>query len=283
MVILQQSQCKMTTPTKAPTTLKEHLHDIIFEAETPAGKAFDIGLIICILLSILVIMLESVEEISAQHGKLLYRLEWFFNIIFSIEYCLRLWTVTKKRNYALSFFGIVDLLSILPTYMSLFMVGANSLLIIRSLRLIRIFRVLKLARFVGEGKNLAMALRRSRHKITVFLLTIVTTTIIMGTLMYLIEGRENGFTSIPKSIYWAIVTMTTVGYGDIAPQTPFGQSVASLIMIMGYAIIAVPTGIVTAELTQQKNRAYTDVCKHCLKEGHDTNAKFCDACGYKLE
>ncbi len=264
--------------------LKQALHDIIFEAETPAGRAFDIALIVCILLSILVITLESVEEIGMQYGKILYGIEWVFTIIFSIEYCLRIWTVTKKRTYALSFFGIVDLLSILPTYLSLFMTGASSLLIIRSLRLIRIFRILKLARFVGEGNNLAMALKSARHKITIFLLTIVTTIIITGTLMYLIEGRENGFTSIPKSVYWAVVTMTTVGYGDIAPQTAVGQTLASLIMILGYAIIAVPTGIVTAELTfHRKKDVSTNVCKNCLKEGHDVDAVFCKYCSAKLD
>ncbi len=274
----------MNPAVKPPHPLKQQLHDIIFEAETPAGKAFDIGLIICILLSILIITLESVEEIGNQYGKLLYGLEWFFNIIFSIEYCLRIWTVTKKRTYALSFFGIVDLLSILPTYLSLFFTGASSLLIIRSLRLIRIFRIFKLARFVGEGNNLAMALRSARHKITIFLLTIVTTIIITGTLMYLIEGRENGFSSIPKSIYWAVVTMTTVGYGDIAPQTALGQSLASLIMILGYAIIAVPTGIVSAELTHQKRKEVsTNVCKHCLREGHDVDATYCKYCSQKLD
>jgi len=274
----------MNPAEKKYPSLRQLLHDIIFEAETPAGKAFDIGLIICILLSILVIMMESVEEVRQKHGELLYGLEWMFNIIFTIEYILRIWTVAKKRNYVLSFFGLVDLLSILPTYLSLFLVGANSLLVIRSLRLIRVFRVLKLARFVGEGQNLAAALRASRHKITIFLITILTTIIITGTLMYLIEGRENGFTSIPTSIYWAIVTMTTVGYGDIAPQTTLGQTLASFIMIMGYAILAVPTGIVTAELTHQKRKEVsTNVCKNCLREGHDTDAKFCKFCGEKLD
>jgi voltage-gated potassium channel len=274
----------MTSPANNPQTLREKLHDIIFEAETPAGKAFDIGLIICILLSILVVMLESVEEIRQKHGTLLFNLEWMFNIIFTVEYVLRIWTVSRKRSYVLSFFGIVDLLSILPTYLSLFLVGANSLLVIRSLRLIRIFRVLKLARFVGEGQNLAAALRASRHKITIFLITIITTTIITGTLMYLIEGRENGFTSIPRSIYWAIVTMTTVGYGDIAPHTTLGQTLASFIMIMGYAILAVPTGIVTAELAYQKKKEVsTNVCRHCLREGHDTDAVYCKFCGEKLD
>lgn len=274
----------MNNAIKPPHPLKQKLHDIIFEAETPAGKAFDIGLIICILLSILIITLESVEEIGNKYGRILYGLEWFFNIIFSIEYCLRIWTVAKKRNYIFSFFGIVDLLSILPTYLSLIMTGASSLLIIRSLRLIRIFRILKLARFVGEGNNLAMALKSARHKITIFLLTIVTTIIITGTLMYLIEGRENGFTSIPKSIYWAVVTMTTVGYGDIAPQTTLGQSLASIIMILGYAIIAVPTGIVSAEIAHQKGKEVsTNVCKHCLREGHDVDAKYCKYCSEKLD
>ena len=263
--------------------LKKKVYDIIFEAETPTGKAFDIGLIICILLSIGVIMLESVDSVKLRIGTLLIVLEWIFTIIFTIEYVLRVWIVKNKRHYIYSFYGIIDLLSIIPTYLSLVMTGAQVLLVRRSVRLIRVFRVFKLARFVGEGQVLMSALRASRHKITVFLLTVITSVILAGSLMYLIEGKENGFDNIPISIYWAIVTLTTVGYGDIAPLTPLGQTVASIIMILGYGIIAIPTGIVTAEMAYQKTKVVTtEVCPHCLQEGHDKDAVHCKYCGGKL-
>lgn len=263
--------------------LKKKVYDIIFEAETPKGKAFDIGLIVCILLSIGVIMLESVDYIKLRVGTLLIIFEWIFTIIFTIEYALRVWTVKNKKQYIYSFYGIIDLLSIIPTYLSLVLTGAQVLLVLRSVRLVRVFRVFKLARFVGEGQVLMSALRASRHKITVFLLTVITSVILAGSLMYLIEGKENGFDNIPVSIYWAIVTLTTVGYGDIAPLTPLGQTVASIIMILGYGIIAIPTGIVTAEMTYQKTKAITtEVCPHCLQEGHDKDAVHCKYCGGKL-
>jgi voltage-gated potassium channel len=260
------------------------LYEIIFEADTPAGKAFDIIVLICILISVLVVMLESVESIREQMGTWLVSLEWFFTLIFSVEYVARLYVVLERRKYVLSFFGIIDLISILPTYLALFVPGAQSLLVIRSIRLLRIFRILKLARFVGEGHNLVAALRASSYKIIVFLLTIATSVIITGTLMFLIEGPEHGFNSIPRSIYWAIVTMTTVGYGDIAPQTPLGQTLASLIMILGYGIIAVPTGIVSAEMInlKQTSKITAQRCPHCLKEGHEADAVFCKYCGGKL-
>ena len=264
--------------------LKKRIYNIIFEAETPRGKAFDIALIICILLSVGVIMLESVDSIKLKIGTLLYVLEWIFTVIFTIEYSLRIWVVANKKKYIYSFYGLVDLLSILPTYLSLVMTGASALLIIRSIRLARVFRVFKLARFVGEGQILMSALKSSRHKITVFLVTVITSVIVAGTLMYIIEGKENGFTNIPVSIYWAIVTLTTVGYGDISPQTPLGQAVASIIMILGYGIIAIPTGIVTAEMAFRKTKpaVTTEVCPRCLKEGHDRDAKFCKYCSQKL-
>ncbi len=264
--------------------LKRKIYNIIFEAETPRGIAFDIALIVCILLSIVVIMLESVEPIKEKIGTLLYVFEWIFTVIFTLEYAFRVWVVANKKKYIYSFYGIVDLLSILPTYLSVIFTGASALLIIRSIRLVRIFRVFKLARFVGEGQVLANALKASRHKITVFLVTVLTSTIIAGTLMYIIEGKENGFTNIPTSIYWAIVTLTTVGYGDIAPHTPLGQAVASIIMILGYGIIAIPTGIVTAEMAFQKKKVEitTEVCPRCLKEGHDKDAKYCKFCSHKL-
>jgi voltage-gated potassium channel len=260
---------------------KKRLYEIIFEADTAAGKTFDIILMFCIFSSILVIILESVNDIRVKYGAIIKVAEWIFTIAFTIEYCARVYAVSNKRNYVFSFFGIIDLLSILPTYLGLVFTGLQSLMVIRSLRLLRIFRVLKLARFVGEGKNLMTALRASRHKIIIFLFTVFTSIIISGTAMYLIEGPEHGFTSIPRSIYWAIVTMTTVGYGDIAPQTNIGQALASLIMILGYGIIAVPTGIVSSEMIHIKSRERlsTQTCPQCLAEGHDNDAKFCKYCG----
>ncbi|MFZ6051231.1 ion transporter [Halocola ammonii] len=262
---------------------KNTLHEIIFEADTPWGKWFDIGLLIAIILSVVVVMLESVSFVHKEYGQWLYMAEWAFTILFTIEYLARLIIVTKPWRYATSFFGIIDLLSILPTYLSLFVLGAQSLLVIRSIRLLRIFRILKLTRFIGEASLLGDALRASREKITVFLFTVFTSVIILGTLMYLIEGSENGFTSIPRSIYWAIVTLTTVGYGDIAPQTITGQALAAFIMILGYAIIAVPTGIVTSEISHQKNiRMNTQSCPHCAAYGHDKDAIYCKKCGGAL-
>lgn len=260
---------------------RQRLYEIIFEADTKEGRLFNVLLLGSILASVAIIILESVESISSRFGGVLRALEWLFTVIFTFEYVARLWTVNNKKRYIFSFFGIIDLLSILPTYLALFFTGAQSLMVIRSLRLLRIFRIFKLSRYVGEGQNLARALKASQHKITVFLMVVLTTVIITGTIMYLVEGPENGFTSIPKSIYWAIVTMTTVGYGDIAPQTALGQTLASVIMIMGYGIIAVPTGIVSAEMVQQKRneRLTTQVCPHCLKEGHDHDAVYCKFCG----
>jgi voltage-gated potassium channel len=247
------------------------VYEIIFEADTRTGKTFDVVLLSCILASVIIIILESVPAIRDRFGDELRIIEWFFTGIFTVEYVARVWTVPNKGKYVFSFLGIIDVLSILPTYIALFFPGAQSLMVIRSLRLLRIFR----------SQQLAAALKASQHKITVFLLTVLTSVIIFGTLMYLIEGPENGFTSIPQSIYWAIVTMTTVGYGDIAPHTAIGQTLASIIMIMGYGIIAVPTGIVSAEMVQMKSREKitTQVCPHCLKEGHDKDAKYCKFCG----
>lgn len=263
--------------------IRTQLYEIVFESDTRAGRAYDITLLISIVASVIVVALESVSSLHRSFDRWLVGLEWFFTIIFTVDYVARIWIVSNKSKYIFSFFGIVDLLSILPTYLGLFFVGAQSLMVIRSIRLLRIFRIFKLSRYVGEGQNLARALKSSRHKITVFLVTVLTSVIITGTLMYLIEGPEHGFTSIPKSIYWAIVTMTTVGYGDIAPQTAPGQTLASFIMILGYGIIAVPTGIVSAEMVFQKNKNITtQVCPHCLKEGHDEDAIFCKYCGGSL-
>jgi voltage-gated potassium channel len=263
---------------------KKKLYEIVFEADTRAGKLFDVFLLCMIVLSTLVVMLESVPTLSNRYSALFIVLEWVFTILFSMEYLLRLLVVVRKDRYIFSFFGIVDLLSVLPTYLALFFSGAHVFIVIRIIRLFRIFRIMKLAQFVGAGNTLRVALLASRHKISVFLLTVIMSVIIAGTLMYLIEGEANGFTSIPISIYWAIVTMTTVGYGDIAPQTPLGQALASFIMILGYGIIAVPTGIVSAEMFElkTKEKLTTQVCPNCMKEGHDSDAVHCKFCGAEL-
>lgn len=263
---------------------KHRLHEVIFEAETPGGKAFDVALLWCILLSVTAVVLESVKGIEADYGRVLRYAEWGFTILFTIEYVLRLMCVQRPAAYARSFFGVVDLLAILPTYVSILVPGAQSLLLIRALRLIRIFRVLKLARFVSESRVLLDALRASRVKITVFLFTVLMLVLLIGALMYLIEGEEHGFTSIPRGVYWAVVTMTTVGYGDMAPQTVLGQTLASAVMIVGYGIIAVPTGIVTAEIAYASRgvKVSTQACQSCSAEGHDPDAKFCKACGEAL-
>ena len=265
-------------------SLRHRLYEIIFEADTKAGKTFDIVLLCCIVASVFIIIAESVQSFRVAFGKWFLILEWFFTAIFTAEYIARVWVVPKRRKYIFSFFGIIDLLSILPSYLALFFPGAQSLMVIRSIRLLRIFRIFKLSRYIGESQNLMRALRASKHKITVFLVTVVTSVIITGTMMFLVEGPEHGFTSIPRSIYWAIVTMTTVGYGDIAPQTAFGQALASCIMILGYGIIAVPTGIVSAEMIQLKtqDKLTTQVCPHCMREGHDHDAVFCKYCGGTL-
>jgi len=263
---------------------QEKIHEIVYEADTPAGKMFDIVLLWAIFISISIVMLESVESIRLIYGSELEILEWSFTILFSIEYILRLVSIEIPRKYAFSFYGIVDLLSLLPTFLSLFIAGSHSLVVIRSLRLLRVFRILKLAHFLGEAKGLADALKASKAKIIVFLFAVLSVTFILGTIMYLIETPESGFTSIPRSIYWAIVTLTTVGYGDIAPQTVLGQFIASIIMIIGYAVIAVPTGIVSSEIIKPGDTKLvsTQACKNCSMEGHDTDAEYCKYCGEKL-
>ena len=260
------------------------LHTIIFEAETPAGKLFDVILLWSILISVAVVMLDSIAEVNAKYGELLLGLEWFFTIAFTIEYMLRLICVNKPLRYAFSFFGIVDFLAVIPTYLSLVFVGYQYLLVIRILRLLRVFRIFKLTHLISQASILKEALKASRGKIVVFLTTVLSMVIIIGSLMYVIEGPENGFTNIPTSIYWAIVTLTTVGYGDISPNTPLGQFLASIVMIIGYAIIAVPTGIVTVELAEatRKKKTATEVCPNCLADGHDSDADYCKYCGTKL-
>jgi voltage-gated potassium channel len=259
------------------------LHEIVFEADTPAGRAFDVVLLVSILASILTVALDSVADIHALHGDALYVAEWFFTILFSIEYVVRLLCVGRPLRYAASFFGIVDLLAILPTYVSLLVGGAQSLIVIRALRLLRVFRILKLAHFVGEAAFLVTAMRASMRKIIVFLGAVVTLVLIIGAAMYVIEGEENGFSSIPLAVYWAVVTLTTVGYGDIAPQTVPGRVLASLVMILGYGIIAVPTGIVSAEMMgAAANPVSTQACPECAAEGHAVDARCCKRCGALL-
>jgi len=262
---------------------QDRLHRIIFEAETPSGKFFDVCLLWAILLSILAVVLESVSDIQDQYGERLLQIEWFFTIIFSLEYLARIICVRRPMRYIFSFFGLVDLLAILPTYLSFFITGGQSLLVIRAVRLLRIFRIFKLGRFVREAKVLMTALNRSMPKITVFLFSVLTLALIMGSIMHLVETDESGFTSIPQSMYWAIVTMTTVGYGDIVPITTLGKGFAILLMIMGYAIIAVPTGIVSVEIAQATRAQFNTInCRDCGKEGHDPDANFCQHCGGKL-
>ncbi|MHC4413864.1 MAG: ion transporter [Planctomycetota bacterium] len=259
---------------------REHLHEIIFEADTPGGKLFDVGLLAAIILSVIAVCLESVAEIREQYGITLREIEWLFTILFTVEYVLRLLCVGRPWRYAVSFFGIVDLLAIVPTYLSLLVAGSQSLLVIRAIRLLRVFRVFKLAQFLGEAEVLRTALRASGRKIIVFLGSVLTLVLILGTMMYLFEGEEHGYTNIPQSVYWAIVTMTTVGYGDITPQTIHGKILASMVMIIGYAIIAVPTGIVTVELgLAYRKRVSTQACPQCSAEGHDPDAKHCKFCG----
>lgn len=259
------------------------LHEVIFEADTRPGKTFDILLILCIVSSIGVAMLDSVAAIQGEYGEVLARLEWAFTILFTIEYVLRLVAVRHPFGYALSFYGVVDLLAVIPTYLSVLFPGSEYFRVIRVLRLLRVFRVLKLVQYVGEAEHLVSALHASRKKITVFLFSVSTLVVVFGSAMYVVEGAENGFTSIPRSIYWAIVTLTTVGYGDISPRTELGQAVAAVIMIFGYSIIAVPTGIVTAEMTRATTDVSGQACRSCSTEGHHPDATYCWSCGSKLE
>jgi voltage-gated potassium channel len=268
---------------KPPSPWRAKLHEVIFEADTPAGKTFDIVLIICILASVVAVMLESVAPIRARHGRLLNDIEWFFTILFTIEYLLRLICIGRPWKYATSFFGIVDLLAVLPTYLDVLIPGTGYLFVFRILRLLRIFRVLKLVQYVSEANVLLQALRASGRKIIVFLFAVITIVVITGSAMYVVEGEVHGFTSVPLSIYWAIVTLTTVGYGDLSPATSLGKTMAAALMILGYSIIAVPTGIVTAEMTRA-HRAFstTQACPECSAEGHEDDASHCKHCGSAL-
>ncbi|NNC50048.1 MAG: ion transporter [Flaviramulus sp.] len=262
------------------------LHEIIFGANTKSGKLFDVVLFYVIIASIILVMLESVRELDARFHTLFKVLEWLITILFTVEYITRIITIKAPRKYIFSFYGIIDLLSTIPMYLSFVFVGSQSLVALRALRLLRVFRILKLARYMGESTNFVIALKESRAKIAVFLSFVVILCIILGTLMYLIEAPESGFTSIPRSVYWAIVTLTTVGYGDIAPQTPLGQLIASAIMILGYGIIAIPTGIVSAQMVKTNTKEEpisVKSCKNCLYDAHTDNAEFCSKCGFKLD
>ena len=264
---------------------KNKLHEIIYEADTPAGKWFDIILIIAILISIILVMLESVESFDQKYHQFLDISEWIITILFTLEYVLRIISIRKPTTYIFSFYGIIDLLSTIPKYLSLFIGGAHALVALRGLRLLRIFRILKLARFVGATDTLGKALVASRYKIFVFISSVLVICIIIGTMMYLIEGDESGFINIPISIYWTIVTLTTVGYGDIAPETPFGQFLASLVMILGYGIIAIPTGIVSVEMAKGMGPNVdmnTQSCPSCSAGNHKDDAQFCFRCGEQL-
>lgn len=276
-------QSRMHEHQYPPQSLRQRLHEIIFEADTPAGRGFDNVLLACVVASVVVVMLESVAEVKAQYGQPLLALEWIFTGIFTVEYALRLYCVGQPLRYATSFFGVVDLLAVLPGYLSPLLPGAQSLLVIRVLRMLRVFRVFKLAEYLSESRELWDALRRSRRKIFVFLFTVTMIVVIVGATMYLVEGPEHGFTNIPISVYWAVVTLTTVGYGDISPQTPLGRSLAMLVMLMGYGIIAVPTGIVTVEMSRRTHAPVsTQACPGCGAEGHDHDALFCRLCGARL-
>ncbi len=261
---------------------KQRMYEIIFEADTRKGRQFDIVLIVLIIISIALVMLDSLEAIRAKYQLPLKIAEWVITVIFTIEYFIRIWLVRRPFRYIFSLYGIIDLLAILPSYLVLFISGGQNLIVVRAIRLLRVFRILKLTRYMQASRYLALAMFRSREKILIFLFFILTITVIFGTLMYLIEGEKNGFKNIPTSIYWAIVTLTTVGYGDISPVTGFGQFLASIIMILGYSIIAVPTGIVTSEMIQPKQGLNSQVCDQCLYDRHDDDAQYCKKCGTSL-
>ena len=263
-------------------TWKEKVHEVIYEADTKAGKVFDVALFIIIVASLVLVILDSVEHISLEYHTLFVTLEWIITIFFTIEYILRVISIKKPKNYIFSFYGIVDFLSTIPLYVSLIFASSGALLSLRALRLLRVFRVFKLVRYTGAGSSVAVALRKSIPKILIFLYSVVIISFIAGTVMYIVEGPENGYTSIPTGIYWAIVTLTTVGFGDIHPVTPLGQFIATIIMLLGYGVIAVPTGIVTAEMTKENSRKNTQVCSNCGEDDHRDSAEFCHKCGDSL-
>jgi voltage-gated potassium channel len=273
-------------PTPSRRIWQQRLFSVVYESDTPAGKAFDVGLLIAIVSSIVVVMLDSIQRYHERHGALFFHLEWGFTILFSIEFTLRLICVKRPLQYVFSPLGIIDLLAIIPSFLSIIYAGAQTLLAFRALRLLRIFRIFKLTRFLTEAQYLTAALRSSLRKIAIFMLTVITLVLILGSIMYLVERRENGFTSIPESIYWAIVTITTVGYGDISPVTPLGKFVASIMMLIGYGIIAVPTGIITTEISRavrDQHRQGERKCSNCRRSGMNKDAKFCQFCGEGFE
>ncbi|MBW8688340.1 ion transporter [Chitinophaga rhizophila] len=273
-------------PSTEPTasSWRSRLHEIIFESNSDAGKAFDVTLLAFIIISIVVVMLDSVAELHARYGRIFLILEWFFTGVFTIEYLLRLICIRKPWKYMFSVLGIIDLLAIVPSYLSFVYIGSQSLLVFRALRLLRVFRIFRLVHFLSEMRFLSVAILNSIRKISIFILFVLSAVVILGSIIYLVEGPSNGFTSIPQSVYWAIVTITTVGYGDIAPATPLGKFIASFIMLLGYGIIAVPTGIVTTEmaLAAKSHKPHTDACPSCGREGHDHDARFCKYCGAQL-
>ena len=271
------------TPAPPMAAWRERLYEVIFKTDTRCGKAFDVALLLAIVLSVLAVMLDSVAHINRAWGKYLLAVEWFFTILFTLEYTARLACSRRPWRYAVSFFGLVDLLAVLPTYLSIFIAGSHSLMVIRTLRLVRVFRVFKLSRYLGEARVLALALRETRARITVFLVMIMSLVLILGAVMYLVEGPESGFTSIPKGVYWAIVTMTTVGYGDIAPQTVLGQTLAAGVMILGYSIIIVPVGVFSVEIVAAAQRETTGrMCPGCGRYGHEIDSVHCRHCGAEL-
>jgi voltage-gated potassium channel len=260
------------------------LHEVIYESHSAAGKVFDVTLLAFIIISIVVVMLDSVADLHARYGRIFLILEWFFTISFTLEYILRLICIRRPWKYMFSVLGIIDLLAIIPSYLSFVYIGSQSLLVLRALRLLRVFRIFRLVHFLSEMRFLYVAIINSVRKISIFILFVISAVVILGSVIYLVEGPENGFTSIPQSVYWAIVTITTVGYGDIAPATPLGKLIASFIMLLGYGIIAVPTGIVTTEMAiaAREQRHSNQACPACGREGHDHDARFCKYCGSKL-
>lgn len=276
----------MRKPKTKLNLLRQRIHIIIYGSDTRAGRLFDLILLGLILMSVFLVMLETVKGFDVKYHHELIVLEWIITIFFSLEYLLRIITTNNPRRYIFSFFGIIDLIAILPMYLSFFFVGSKIFSVIRALRLLRLFKILNHPKFTGQSLHLLKALNASRGKITVFLYFVLISTILIGSIMYVVEGEENGFTSIPTSIYWTIVTLTTVGYGDISPGTPLGQFIASLVMILGYGIIAVPTGIVTAEFAKtnsSRTESEKNKCGNCGVANHQPNAKFCYHCGYPLE
>lgn len=307
---MRQHHPDVLAPRPDASALRRKTYQVVFGHDTVAGRAFDVALIVAILGSVAAIMLESMPAVRAVHGPLLRALEWGFTLAFTVEYLLRLWCVSRPSRYAWSFFGVVDLLAVLPTWLSLALPGGQALAVVRILRVLRVFRILKLVQYVGEARLLSDALRASRYKITVFVFTVLTIVVVVGAVMHLIEGPEAGFTSIPAGVYWAVVTLTTVGFGDITPRTPAGQFLATAVMILGYGIIAVPTGILTVEMSEQArarriggggqavgeagrgkataggaaaNGSVPEACPGCGREGHDADARHCKWCGAALE